>query len=253
MPRGRAADYDRQEILNFLEIAARLKPISQSEWEGVLQEHNLTYAFKNRTTDSLKRKYCALHRKQVPTGDSTCPVEVRLAKRVRVAISQRAQSGDGTAEVTFPSGNDEDATDEENAEDLNDSPNDSSNSSNTVSINGDTANIHPNSVAAVGPGNLDDATSAVGPGNLDDATSTTNQGPPMVVASVLNATPSINRAIGWAEARLHVTPRGRASTARSNTPSNNTEIQDFFHMHMLQMQQDRERDRLMMEQQRLKM
>jgi hypothetical protein len=104
MPRGRAADYTREELVHFLDIASSIKPKSQTDWERVLDLHNVEYAYKNRSVESLRRKFAFLHRKKIPTGDPDCPVEVRLAKRLKYPIGARADMGDGAEELNLSQG-----------------------------------------------------------------------------------------------------------------------------------------------------
>jgi hypothetical protein len=45
---------------------------------------------KNRQDPSLRRKFTQQHKVQKPTGDPTCPAEVRYAKQIFRKIEQRA-------------------------------------------------------------------------------------------------------------------------------------------------------------------
>jgi hypothetical protein len=94
MPRGRAADYTREELVHFLDIASSTKPTSQTDWERVLDLHNVEYADKNRSVEYLRRKFAILHRKKITTGNPVCPEEVRLAKTLNYAISARVDMSD---------------------------------------------------------------------------------------------------------------------------------------------------------------
>lgn len=51
-----------------------------------------------RDEDSLKRKYNQLHRVEIPTGDPDMSKEVRLVKKVKYLIGERAVLGDDDKE-----------------------------------------------------------------------------------------------------------------------------------------------------------
>ena len=80
-------------------------PIGPLEWEKVTEMH--VVKFPRRDTDSLRRKYTSTHRRKVPTGDPNCPPEVREAKRVKVAIGNKAELADCTAEYDMEGDSDE--------------------------------------------------------------------------------------------------------------------------------------------------
>jgi hypothetical protein len=95
-------NYTREEMINFLNIMARILPIGGEEFDEVLQAHSLD--FPGRDVDSLRRKYGVLHRKPIPTGDPSMPPEVLLAKRVKYAIGDKATIGDGQEEYNLEEG-----------------------------------------------------------------------------------------------------------------------------------------------------
>ena len=90
--------------MNFLGIMANIKPIGPDEWQQVVDEHNQLYGEMNRSVDSLRRKFASLHRKKVPTGDPHCPEEVKLAKRVKYSIGNKADLGDAEEEMNIHDG-----------------------------------------------------------------------------------------------------------------------------------------------------
>ena len=49
----------------------------------------------DRNADSLKRKFSALYRKPIPTGDPHIPADVRRAKHIRAEMADRIDLGDG--------------------------------------------------------------------------------------------------------------------------------------------------------------
>ena len=86
-------NYGRVETVHLLNILQRILPIGSEEWQQCLDEHNLEYP--GRCKQSIMRKYAGLYRKGTPTGDPNCPDNVKLAKRVKYAIGNRAAIGDG--------------------------------------------------------------------------------------------------------------------------------------------------------------
>ena len=80
-------------MMHFLQIMEEILPIGPDEWDEVLARHSTEYS--NRSVESIKRKYQDLHRKEVPTGDPAIPQHVRLAKKVKYMIGNRANLGGG--------------------------------------------------------------------------------------------------------------------------------------------------------------
>jgi hypothetical protein len=244
MTRGRSTDYTKEELLHFLNIALSIKPISQEAWEMVLAEHNVEFGHKNRTVESLRRKYAQLHRKKIPTGDPECPEEVKLAKRVKYAICTAADIGDGVEHMNIfdgglsgtvsGDGNEDFETDDDGNVDI-EVPNDNSSNANgsigtAVTGNGSGGSVNDNSSAAV-------TTVAPRLVTTDASFHTVSIGNG---GSVDCATPFTNQSTG--RSRLVVTPRNRS-------PSDNIggAFQDFLQLHVVQMQQDRELQMMRME------
>ena len=69
-------------------------PISGFDWNFVEEEH--AKKFPGRDVLSLRRKFALLHRRQIKTGDTNMPKDVRLAKRIKYLQGQRADVGDCT-------------------------------------------------------------------------------------------------------------------------------------------------------------
>jgi hypothetical protein len=228
MTRGRSTDYTKEELLHFLNIALSIKPISQEAWEMVLAEHNVEFGHKNRTVESLRRKYAQLHRKKIPTGDPECPEEVKLAKRVKYAICTAADIGDGEEHMNIfdgglsgtvsGDGNEDFETDDDGNVDI-EVPNDNSSNANgsigtAVTGNGSGGSVNDNSSAAV-------TTAAPRLVTTDASFNTVSIGNG---GSVDCATPSTNQSTG--RSRLVVTPRNRSPTMNiamlpSTTPTLN--------------------------------
>jgi len=91
--RSGRSNYTAEEIQHFLAIMEEVLPIGPDEWDRVLVEHS--NLFPNRDVESLRRKYHTLHRKKIPTGDPSMPLEVKMAKRIKYKIGERANLGDG--------------------------------------------------------------------------------------------------------------------------------------------------------------
>lgn len=98
-PQTRGSGFSQTEVDRLLHHVDCLKPLCREEWDGVLAAHTNEFPEENRTVDSLKRKFASLHRRKIPTGDPLCPDDVRRAKRIRYAMTERADVGDG-AEAT---------------------------------------------------------------------------------------------------------------------------------------------------------
>ena len=84
------------EILSLLNTISTHLPIGSHEWEVVASQHNENFPDKERTGPSLRQKFSQLHKVKKPTGDPTCPAEVRYAKQIFQRIEQRA---DASAEI----------------------------------------------------------------------------------------------------------------------------------------------------------
>jgi hypothetical protein len=97
-----------EELDNLLDLIKEILPLSATQWEEIAKYHLSRYPDKNRSVDSLKRKFKELNSKKIPTGDPHCPQEVRRAKRIRRAIidsmdaselnSRTDEEGSGTSD-----------------------------------------------------------------------------------------------------------------------------------------------------------
>jgi hypothetical protein len=86
-------NWTKEETMSMLRLMDRILPIGPDEWKQVTIEHAEDYPFRNDKA-ALVRKYSTLHRKPIPTGNPDCPEEVKLAKRIRFKIGNRASIGD---------------------------------------------------------------------------------------------------------------------------------------------------------------
>ena len=87
------------EIEHLLETIEDVIPIGNPDWERIWQEHSARYPTKERTSESLKRKFQELARKKIPTGDPNCPPYVRAAKRIFHKIVQATDGSTGGSDV----------------------------------------------------------------------------------------------------------------------------------------------------------
>jgi len=112
---SRGSGFSRQKVDSLLEPLDEHLPSARYEWEHVLQQHELRYPGQKRTVDSIKRKFTPIHRRKVPTGDPTIPLDVDLAKKIRYQMTERADIGEAEVEsddnlCIFESEEDVDAT-----------------------------------------------------------------------------------------------------------------------------------------------
>jgi len=87
------------EIEHLLETIEDVIPIGNPDWERIGQEHSARYPTKERTSESLKRKFQELARKKNPTGDPNCPPYIRDAKRIFHKIVQATDGSTGGSDV----------------------------------------------------------------------------------------------------------------------------------------------------------
>jgi hypothetical protein len=111
------------EMEHLLETVEDVIPIGNPDWERIWQEHSARYPTKERTAESLKRKFQELARKKIPTGDPNCPPYIRDAKRIFRKIVQATDGSTGGGsddEVETWTDREDEAEDEDDAEDIND-------------------------------------------------------------------------------------------------------------------------------------
>ena len=97
----RGQGFSENELDCLLDTLDKHKPISKEEWDLVESEHGSMYPEQGRTADSIRRKFSSLYRKKMPTGDPNCPLPVRRAKRIHIAINQKAELSDGHDSDSF--------------------------------------------------------------------------------------------------------------------------------------------------------
>ena len=92
------SNYSREELFSLLATMERILPVGPEEWEQVVLEHSSQYP--GRDTQSIRRKYTALHRKKPSTGNPIVPPEVLIAARhVKKLLGHKVNLGGGEKET----------------------------------------------------------------------------------------------------------------------------------------------------------
>ena len=92
-------NFSKEETMHMLRIVERVLPIGSEGWKAVEAEHADEYPA--RCKNALMRKYATLYRKPIPTGDPNCPEEVKLAKRIKYMIGNKAAIGNAEEEFNL--------------------------------------------------------------------------------------------------------------------------------------------------------
>lgn len=99
----RGAGFSDPELYCLMDILDEHLPLCREEWDQVVREQEQRYPGKERTVDSLRRKFAKLARKQMPTGDPLMPPLVKRAKQIRYRMTERAELDDADNEpINFP-------------------------------------------------------------------------------------------------------------------------------------------------------
>ena len=95
---GRAGigDFTKAETMHMLGIIREVSPIGSEAWKAVVEGHSEKHP--GRCKNALMRKCCTLGQKQCLTGDPNMPEDVRLAKRIKFEIGNKASIGDAEEE-----------------------------------------------------------------------------------------------------------------------------------------------------------
>ena len=99
-------------------------PLSRTQWDAIQRLNEGKFPDRERTVESLRRKFSDLHRTSVPSGDPNIPMTVLRAKAIREKIKERADiGGDSDIEEAVDeafhesfqdSGDDDDVADDSN-------------------------------------------------------------------------------------------------------------------------------------------
>jgi hypothetical protein len=93
--RTKSPRWSQMEKLAVLRVIRAFLPIGSAEWQKVVEEHAILWGHCGRDEDSIKRIFANLHKTKKPTGDPSCPPEVKAAKQAKRLMSERADLGSG--------------------------------------------------------------------------------------------------------------------------------------------------------------
>ncbi len=127
--RGRGQTFNAESVTRLLDLSEEILPAGPNEWNQLAAAFNFNRPplIVGRDEDSLRNKFKALKNVRKPTGDPTCPPDVKRAKRIQKLIEAKvgvAGLDDGVEEeVAEEEGGDgeEGEGDEEGDEDTSDS------------------------------------------------------------------------------------------------------------------------------------
>jgi hypothetical protein len=132
----RGAKFLIVELECLLDVIDDIIPIGNPDWERVWDKHVFNFPTKERTLESLKRKFQELANKKIPTGDPYCPPHIRNAKRIyrKIVLATNGSTGgsDGSDE-----GEDKDTEEDEEGDEEEEEEGDGANTSFDFSINND--------------------------------------------------------------------------------------------------------------------
>jgi hypothetical protein len=108
--------FTTQELESLLDVIKDIIPIGNPDWEKVWNMHMVRYPKKERTAESLRRKFQELA-KNNPTGDPNCPPHVCHAKRIYQLIIKATDGSDGESGDDDDVGDDDDNVGDNDKED----------------------------------------------------------------------------------------------------------------------------------------
>ncbi|KAI9990531.1 hypothetical protein PInf_018085 [Phytophthora infestans] len=81
---GRGRGFTTPQVERLLSLVEQILPLGSAQWDDVhyAYNRNLPAEWPQRDSDSLRRKFYALKNAKKPTGDPSCPPEIRRAKHV---------------------------------------------------------------------------------------------------------------------------------------------------------------------------
>eukprot|EP00535_Pseudo-nitzschia_heimii_P000647 CAMPEP_0197178980 /NCGR_PEP_ID=MMETSP1423-20130617/4081_1 /TAXON_ID=476441 /ORGANISM="Pseudo-nitzschia heimii, Strain UNC1101" /LENGTH=224 /DNA_ID=CAMNT_0042628813 /DNA_START=109 /DNA_END=780 /DNA_ORIENTATION=+ len=97
--RGGVGNFTKEETVHLLRIVEWLLPIGTEGWKTV--ETKQSENSPSRCKNALMRKYSTLQQKKNPTGNPNMPEEVRLTKRFKHLIGDKAFMGDADEEFNL--------------------------------------------------------------------------------------------------------------------------------------------------------
>lgn len=110
---GRGRNYSAANTKHLLDLVEEIEPCGFDEWNEISMKYNAHFGGKageNRSGEDLKNKFKALKAIKKPTGDPSCPPDVRRAKQLQKALEvrmdvQALDSGDEIDEDNNDGGN----------------------------------------------------------------------------------------------------------------------------------------------------
>jgi hypothetical protein len=95
---NRGAAFRQDELKGFLKLLEEFLPIGSYEWDALEYHHNTNFPGRNRTKETLKRKFQLMYLMKPPTGNPTIPPTVRKAKDIFKLIKLKAEVSEGESE-----------------------------------------------------------------------------------------------------------------------------------------------------------
>lgn len=110
--RTRGYNYKADEIQTLLRLCGEILPIG-AEWEKIEADFNAAHPDPGRDQMSLRRKFNEYCNSKMPTGDPSCPPEVRTAKQTLRLIEKKSHATDGNLlqddlQIEFPNSYEDD-------------------------------------------------------------------------------------------------------------------------------------------------
>jgi hypothetical protein len=94
-PKKRGFKFTTNELESLAEAVADIIPISNTDWDSILEIHDANFLGLNRTSDSLKCKFQEMARTKIPAGDPNCPHHIRIAKRAYYKLIKASDGSTG--------------------------------------------------------------------------------------------------------------------------------------------------------------
>ncbi len=94
-PKKRGFKFTTHELESLAEAVADIIPMSNTNWDNILEIHDANFPGLNRTSDSLKHKFHEMARTKIPTGDPNCPNHIRIAKHAYYKLIKASDGSTG--------------------------------------------------------------------------------------------------------------------------------------------------------------
>ncbi len=95
---GKIVQYTSAEVYA---LAEQMLHVDAKDWEEVVRLHSLNFPTTGKDSANLKHKFQQLYRVEMPTSDPMCPPDVRMAKRMREQIWDKAEINNGEGELVI--------------------------------------------------------------------------------------------------------------------------------------------------------